>query len=49
MFHMIEKAERDELHSKLNQEPRRGVVVLAVPSQLDEEKYGYALIDLKPL
>lgn len=41
----MKEARQDELHSKLTQELRRGVVVLAVLSQLHEEKYGYALID----
>jgi DNA-binding PadR family transcriptional regulator len=30
----------------LTQELRRGVVILAVLSQLDEEQYGYSLIQL---
>lgn len=34
-----------EMHEKLTQELRRGVLVLATLSQLDEAKYGYALID----
>lgn len=42
---MMDNAQRSELQAKLTQELRRGVVVLAVLSQLDEEKYGYALID----
>ncbi len=33
------------MHEKLNQELRRGVLVLATLSQLKEAKYGYALID----
>jgi len=32
-------------HEKLTQELRRGVLVLATLSQLDQAKYGYALID----
>jgi PadR family transcriptional regulator PadR len=34
-----------DLHEKLTQELRRGILVLATLSQLDEAKYGYALID----
>lgn len=33
-------------HDKVSQELRRGLLVLAVLSQLQEERYGYALIDL---
>lgn len=33
------------MHEKLNQELRRGILVLATLSQLKEAKYGYALID----
>ena len=32
-------------HEKLTQELRRGSLVLATLSQLDEPKYGYALIE----
>jgi PadR family transcriptional regulator PadR len=35
----------DSLHDKLTQELRRGLLVLAALSQLEEAKYGYALID----
>jgi PadR family transcriptional regulator PadR len=42
---MIVNDDFDELHNKINQEVRRGVLVLAVLSQLMEPKYGYALID----
>jgi DNA-binding PadR family transcriptional regulator len=35
----------DDLHDKLNQELRRGALALAVLACLQEEKYGYALID----
>ena len=35
----------NETHEKLAQELRRGILVLATLSQLDEAKYGYALID----
>ena len=41
---MTEKKTMD-MHEKLTQELRRGVLVLAALSQLDEAKYGYALID----
>ena len=34
-----------DLHEKLTQELRRGILVLATLNQLDEAKYGYALID----
>ena len=34
-----------EVHEKLSQELRRGILVLATLSQLDEAKYGYALIE----
>jgi DNA-binding PadR family transcriptional regulator len=33
-----------DLHAKLTQELRRGILVLATLSQLKEAKYGYALI-----
>lgn len=45
MRHMMKKDELDDLHDKLTQELRRGVLVLATLSQLLEPKYGYALID----
>ena len=32
-------------HEKITQELRRGILVLATLSQLDQAKYGYALID----
>jgi PadR family transcriptional regulator PadR len=38
-------AKSSEMHEKLTQELRRGVLVLATLNQLDEAKYGYALID----
>jgi DNA-binding PadR family transcriptional regulator len=44
MSRMISNAENDALYDKLSQELRRGVLILAALSQLDEEKYGYALI-----
>ncbi len=36
---------KSDLHEKLTQELRRGVLVLATLSQLKEAKYGYALIE----
>ncbi len=33
-----------DLHEKLTQELRRGILVLAALSQLDKAKYGYALM-----
>ena len=42
---MMKDHELNDLHEKLTQELRRGVLVLAVLSQLQESKYGYALID----
>jgi len=45
MFYMIEADDFNELHDKINQELRRGILVLAVLSQLKKPKYGYALID----
>lgn len=45
MYYMIETDDFNELHDKINQEFRRGILVLAVLSQLMEPKYGYALID----
>jgi len=41
----MKENEFTDLHDKLNQELRRGVLVLAALSQLLEPKYGYALID----
>jgi PadR family transcriptional regulator PadR len=39
------REETSVIHEKLTQELRRGILVLATLSQLDEAKYGYALID----
>ena len=44
MQHMMNEQELPELYTNLTQELRRGVLVLAVLSQLKEDKYGYALI-----
>ncbi len=40
---MIDKIQ-SEAYENLSQELRRGILVLAVMSQLQEEKHGYALI-----
>jgi len=45
MRHMMKEDEFSDLHDKLTQELRRGILVLAALSQLLEPKYGYALID----
>jgi PadR family transcriptional regulator PadR len=45
MYHMMKVEGSNELHDKITQELRRGVLVLAVLSQLSDPKYGYALID----
>ena len=42
---MMKKTEFNVLLENLSQELRRGILVLAALSQLDEPKYGYALID----
>lgn len=42
---MMKKDELNELQDKLSQELRRGMLVLAVLSQLKQERYGYALIN----
>jgi len=44
MYDMMNE-KTSEMHEKLTQELRRGSLVLATLSQLDEAKYGYALID----
>lgn len=44
MLSMMNETEFVEVYANLTQELRRGVLVLAVLSQLREEKYGYALI-----
>ena len=38
--------QKADVLDNLTQELRRGVVILAVLSQLDEEQYGYSLIQL---
>ena len=42
---MMNKKDFANTHEKLTQELRRGSLVLATLSQLDEPKYGYALIE----
>ena len=42
---MSTENEISEMYTKLTQELRRGILVLAALSQLKEEKYGYALIN----
>jgi len=42
---MMKELELSELLAKLTQELRRGILVLATLSQLEEAKYGYALIN----
>ncbi len=42
---MMKEKELHELHAKLTQELRRGILVLATLSQLKEAEYGYALIN----
>ena len=44
MYSMMKEQDYSELYTNLSQELRRGILVLAVLSQLKEEKYGYALI-----
>jgi PadR family transcriptional regulator PadR len=44
MRSMMDDNELTEVHTKLTQELRRGVLVLAVLSQLTQSKYGYALM-----
>ena len=43
MYHMMND-KSSKMHEKLTQELRRGSLVLAALSQLDEARYGYALI-----
>lgn len=45
MHRMMKEDEFNDLHDKLTQELRRGILILATLSQLLEAKYGYALID----
>jgi len=41
---MVEKARIEELLEPYQQELRRGLIVIAVLSQLDQPQYGYSLI-----
>lgn len=43
MHHMVNNNEKEELYDKLLLELRRGILMLAVLSQLKEEQYGYSL------
>ncbi len=40
----MKESEFSDLFAQLTQELRRGILVLAILSQLEEAKYGYALI-----
>ena len=40
---MAEKTDKEALYDKMLQELRRGVLVLAVLSQLEQAQYGYSL------
>jgi PadR family transcriptional regulator, regulatory protein PadR len=44
MLHMMKLDSQHQAYEKISQELRRGLLILAALSQLDEEKYGYALI-----
>ena len=44
MQNMIKEQEFSDLYDKLTQELRRGILVLAVLSRLEDERYGYDLI-----
>lgn len=43
MRHMAKNSEKEALYEKLLLELRRGVLMLAVLSQLQDEQYGYSL------
>jgi DNA-binding PadR family transcriptional regulator len=43
MRHMVSNQNKEELYEKLLLELRRGILVLAVLSQLEEKQYGYSL------
>ena len=43
MLYMVTNQEKDDLYEKLLLELRRGILVLAVLSQLHDRQYGYAL------
>jgi PadR family transcriptional regulator, regulatory protein PadR len=42
---MMNDQEFNDLYTNLTQELRRGILVLATLSQMNEDKYGYALIN----
>lgn len=44
MYDMMKDTDLNTIYEKLNQELRRGILVLATLSQLGESKYGYDLI-----
>jgi DNA-binding PadR family transcriptional regulator len=44
MYYMMNEQEFSDLYNNLTQELRRGILVLATLSHLQEDKYGYALI-----
>ena len=43
MQYMVKKADKEQLYERFSLELRRGVLVLAILSQLHEEQYGYSL------
>lgn len=43
MYHMVNGVDREEVYENLALELRRGVLVLAVLSQMRQEQYGYSL------
>jgi len=44
MRRMVKNEEQSPVTENVTQELRRGILILAILSQLNEEKYGYALI-----
>ena len=46
MLSIMDKQEFDTIRENYTLELRRGMIILAVLSQLDEEQYGYSLIKL---
>jgi PadR family transcriptional regulator PadR len=45
MYNMMMVNKQSDQYLKLTQELRRGILILAALSQLQEEKYGYSLIN----
>lgn len=43
MYRMVEDNDKETLYDKMLLELRRGILVLAVLSQLEQEQYGYSL------